>query len=135
MCYLFEFFFPMFKVCFMFHVSCLKYAFMSRICVVFFSSKKETFLYLVQLPGLLWLPWTKFFNASNHTNSALIYWSIFFVYDTVNHYQEFRSWQLSNFLLAVSIENNNNPPKNKQCQQLLKLENFPSAILWCERPA
>lgn len=28
-----------------------------------------------------------------------------------NHYQEFRSWQLSSFLLAISIKNNNNQKK------------------------
>lgn len=56
-----------------------------------------------------------------------------------NHYQEFRSWQLSSLLLAISLKNNNNQ-KNKQTskqqrQQLLKLENFPSAILRREQPA
>lgn len=55
-----------------------------------------------------------------------------------NHYQEFRSWQLSSFLLAISIKNNNNQKKQKnkqQRQQLLKLENFPSAILRRQQPA
>ena len=52
-----------------------------------------------------------------------------------SHYQEFRSWQLSSF-----HKNNNNQKKNKQTnkqqrQQLLKLENFPSAILRREQPA
>lgn len=31
-----------------------------------------------------------------------------------NHYQEFRSWQLSRLLLAFSIKNNNNQKKRKQ---------------------
>ena len=30
-----------------------------------------------------------------------------------NHYQEFRSWQLSSLLLAISLKNNNNQT-NKQ---------------------
>lgn len=49
-----------------------------------------------------------------------------------NHYQEFRPWQLSSFHKKIIITKKTN---KQQRQQLLKLENFPSAILRREQPA
>lgn len=49
-----------------------------------------------------------------------------------NHYEEFRSWQLSSFHKKIIITKKTN---KQQRQQLLKLENFPSAILRREQPA
>ena len=52
-----------------------------------------------------------------------------------NHYQEFRSWQSSGFHKKIIITKKKKQTNKQQRQQLLKLENFLSAILRREQPA